>query len=349
MPVDPELGRPLWEEAGRQIRPVDAESIVRAGVRARRRRRATTTSAAALSVGVVVATAWLLGPIGPGLVRIADPGPTQTSSGPSDPATEERESEAPEPGDPNYAWPPEGGHSTQMGWWNGPGLPQYEEIASEHDRILVVDTSTMTVVEDNVLTPEFVTRVPSEPVAIDPAWPADSIVVLDADTLAVVGSEPVLETPDQWVYYPIDQARTTPVSAEEAAVWADFVRGYGLTATAVEHHAGREDRHFLYEDGSGLGIWITVTRAESRLPALQGFWDGTATLHPFVVTGLAEAQWARSEYGAAANGVDSSGTCQVMVVHQQLREPITTVTDAQVDTLVTELFPEAAAVACAAG
>lgn len=86
------------------------------------------------------------------------------------------------------------------GWWfDVIPEPRYQHIADEHPRVALVNTwydvVTGTVSRDANGVPSLYDA--SEPVPIDPEWPAGSVVVLDAATYEVLDSVQVHRTIDE--------------------------------------------------------------------------------------------------------------------------------------------------------
>lgn len=166
-----------------------------------RRRRATRHAAQGV-VGLAAVAAIVLGGaslsswFSPDETPPAGPGATERPRGSA-------ESPAPTPGTsppvPCAEFPlAVTGTADYEGWWNGSPADSdasilrdpadWPSIVREHPRTVLIDTTTGEVVSawDRIACAQ-VTPAPPEP---DPAWPAASIVILDADTGSLVDSFP---------------------------------------------------------------------------------------------------------------------------------------------------------------
>lgn len=186
---------------GASTRLADRLDVLDRAVRRRRLRghtvrgMASAAAVAAVALGAGAVGGWL-DPRPPGP---AEPGVTDTPTGASAGPTSTPTPTASEPV-PCAEFPVQQGDGTgdYEGWWNGSPADaeanvltdpaDWPAIVRDHPRTIVVDTSTGQVVSawDRLACDTFT---PVAPPA-DPTWPADSIVVLDADTGAVVDSFP---------------------------------------------------------------------------------------------------------------------------------------------------------------
>ncbi|MEE6272514.1 hypothetical protein V2J56_04025 [Georgenia sp. MJ206] len=168
-------------------------------------------------------------------------------------------------GDPAYAWPTEETADLVMpvGWWgDSPPEPQYCQLAREHTHVVLINTWRNVVVDvvERDSTGTAHSRRPTEPVRIDPQWPEESLVVLDAHTHEMVDAVAIPETITAMLEAPGRPGAEgwDLLSDEDTQRWAALAAGSDFELVEARTD-GNGQVGGLFEDGSAIGITFKVT------------------------------------------------------------------------------------------
>ncbi|TDE98958.1 hypothetical protein EXU48_01835 [Occultella glacieicola] len=224
----------------------------------------------------------------------------------------------------------EPGSSYVTVWGSTPEDPaDLEPEILAHPATVVVDTVTMTIVDSidrDANGVAYTTETPPCPVPVNPSWPAESALVLDAYTFEILETFPSLNTPED------EDVATTTSLTSDALTTGTLLEGAAAEpyATLVADDLGAElGLEFAaavrvmdtvvggaYESPSGVGFTFRTNRGIDITPG-QPAGSPTTSLE---VPGAEGRTYSGPEWGLTAEAWTTDRSCVVAV----LAYPVTT-------------------------